>query len=732
MGRIIKGTINITLKSDLCAGSGYSYAGMIDSDSCYDEYGLPYIPARRLKGCIRESIEELLYTKYPPESHIVEKCFGKTGSDSGSSFMLGNAYITGYESIRADLEAHKSGDRPEYEPQVILGRFSHISGQTKMEKGVAEEGSLRYTRVVNRYSPVTGGELQFKAELLFDEDYSDLIKDGVRATRHIGLKRNRGLGNVSMELKSEDCEKASKRFIPEVKQLDDGRYCLSFAIRNSQPLMISGDSEDESLSYIPGQQILGLLAGRYLREGNSPDTEEFKALFLNGDVEYSNLYPFDGKSIYYPAPEYLNRLKKTKKYVYTIGSTLPDKDSLDKEFNYENGNQPKKLKGKYSAIKTDNRVSVMEVERDVVYHHSKQVSDNGEQGILYSMEVIKEGQVFAGHITSRSQESLNKVVKLLTQGDLSIGKSKTAQYGRCRLVEFETANTEVNEKISPQETLLVTFRSDAIIYNDYGLPTVYLDEVKDKVARELGITDCLQDDNSSEQYMSCISTKTLTGYLGVWNLRKPVVPAVKAGSYITYKIKPGANISLHKDNMVGERNLEGYGQVHLDNAKGFTYAGPVEDKIANDYQSLKPSKETVDLIRPVIYDQWLERKINRSMSDTKLNISNTAAGRMALMLKESLVEGKDPDDAFKLFAERICSFKTGNTRSEGEKLLKLLGSRKESWESGIDSQCYYLEDDQELTEALEHCGISVDEAEKKKRWDKYVMAILVNRKYEGR
>ena len=53
----------ITLKSDLCAGSGYSYAGIVDSDVCYDSYGFPYIAARRLKGCLREAAELIGFTK---------------------------------------------------------------------------------------------------------------------------------------------------------------------------------------------------------------------------------------------------------------------------------------------------------------------------------------------------------------------------------------------------------------------------------------------------------------------------------------------------------------------------------------------------------------------------------------------------------------------------------------------------------------------------------------------
>ena len=36
-----KGVLRITLRSDLCVGSGYSYAGIIDSDICYNENGIP-------------------------------------------------------------------------------------------------------------------------------------------------------------------------------------------------------------------------------------------------------------------------------------------------------------------------------------------------------------------------------------------------------------------------------------------------------------------------------------------------------------------------------------------------------------------------------------------------------------------------------------------------------------------------------------------------------------------
>ena len=51
--------ITIELLSDICIGSGESYNSVIDTDVTYDDYGLPYIPAKRIKGCIREAGLEL-------------------------------------------------------------------------------------------------------------------------------------------------------------------------------------------------------------------------------------------------------------------------------------------------------------------------------------------------------------------------------------------------------------------------------------------------------------------------------------------------------------------------------------------------------------------------------------------------------------------------------------------------------------------------------------------------
>ena len=42
--------IKIKLLSDLCTYSGETYNSVVDTDVAYDENGIPYIAAKRLRG----------------------------------------------------------------------------------------------------------------------------------------------------------------------------------------------------------------------------------------------------------------------------------------------------------------------------------------------------------------------------------------------------------------------------------------------------------------------------------------------------------------------------------------------------------------------------------------------------------------------------------------------------------------------------------------------------------
>lgn len=746
-----KGLIRITLKSDVCMGSGYSYAGIVDSDTCYDEIGIPFIPAKRLKGCLRESAETLLHRLYDDEK--IKEVFGEKGSKDSSDFFIDNGYIAEYWQVKASID--RLIRKRICSTQEILGRFARVTGQTAMENGVADPQSLRYTRIVNHYSPFDPNK---KEELVFYAGFScsdknlDMIKKCAMATRHIGLKRNRGLGNVKIEIVeiAEDTLQSDNLALLHCDDFGDGKTVISFVIENLQPLMMSKSAEDESINYIPGQQVLGYLAGRYLaEEGKNADDDEFKELFLKGETIISNLYPYDGENIYYPAPDYFNMLKKSKKIVSTLESNLPETGNIaDKEnYSHENGNRPKKLQGKFVALTADKKVLVHEVKKDVVYHHSHRnthTTENGkEEGILYGMEVIRKGQEFAGTIITSSNKA-DLVKDLLAGGQLRFGKSKSAQYGTCRLVECKKSLMNKQSSFVKGKDIVVTFLSDTIISDETGTPTVFYDKVRELVAEQIRIKD-----KETDEYNSGIQTTTATGYMGTWNLRRAAVPAIKAGSFLTYNLEAPLEGS---DFLIGERSLEGYGHVMISDAAAYKYEGKYEPEsseampgklvVLNDVQKNK----VAHLVLPVIYDRWLERRVNEAIDgNQKVDVSNSAAGRLLLMLRESVTEAKEEAKgngkksvaviyrkAYENFEERIKSIKSEEARKAGEKLLERIDIdtvENNTLSSGRKSSGRLCRDD-ELDNSL--ITLFDDKTEMIRRWPDFVLAVLTDRKYNGR
>ena len=840
-----KGIITIELRSDLCASSGYSFAGIIDSDVCYDEFGIPYIPARRLKGCMRQAFETILMSKYVGQnvayngqnamkdgvesratgSDITEQIFGKPGDygEQNGGLTIGNAYITGYNDLREQLRrANKNEKLKKYcSSEQVINRFSRVIGQTAMKDGVADHTSLRYTRVVSRISPITKENLCFEAEVsceLSDGTVNSvklLLEDIAKATRHIGLKRNRGMGNVRCSYTEQSVDENStsdnsmipleqKQDYVKTKVLMDNMVELSFAVRNIQPLMVSSMKEDESENYISGQQVLGLLASIYLKKkGNSADSPEFRKIFLGtGGTKFSNLYPYDGSRVYYPAPEYINRLKKdSKKYVFTLQRRLPEYDQSHKihpaeddkyEYDYTHGNQPKKLKGKFVSILDEGGhkvVRVYDVKKDIIYHHSHRnthLVEGREEGIIYTGEAIREGQMFAGSIIVNN-DYVETIKECLIGGDLYFGKSRSAQYGKCVLEDYEKLESEQrnegeddggsdNNDTENRKKVVVTLLSDlAVMDENRGYVVTREDVVKSvgsecfkkykwlsdagKTIQDAGSLGVPEKENGNpdctSKYMSIIQTGLVTGFSGIWGLRKHPIPVIKAGSCFVFELD--REYKGDCELWIGERNMDGLGHVRIDRADDFQYANhPVfhdetkDDEIELELGETNISESNSDdktqdcrkeqdgfkkLIAPIIIESIVEEKINQSLNKGTLNqITNSAAGRFKLMLMESVdkvktnksetdtdVEKLPKEIAWDQFNRRIESIKSDGARQSGEMLCRKI---KEQFRTKENIK----------TDDLELLGYDKDESYKmvEKRWTDYAMAIIVDRKYNGK
>lgn len=738
---ILCGRVKIELMSDLCVGSGYSYAGVVDADVSYDEYGIPFIPARRLKGCMREAAELVC----PDEA---EKLFGRSGDNGIKGMVLWNAYIEGYDSVAEELrEAANAGCKESSYllPQNILKMYTSIRAQTKIcrNTGVAERNSLRYTRVVGQYNPLKEKiPLCLYAKVEFEDIYEEQLNRVMKAVRNIGLNRNRGLGSVRCSLTDvREIRNLEER--PVSGEGGEGRICLSYVLRNREPLLMGSDNAEVSESYISGKSILGNLAGAYLRgKGRKAEDEAFKELFLDGSTIFTNVYltipPKAGREAaaqwpdYNPAPLYLNRLKKTRALVNRLGDNKSIPSERKAEYDTQNGNLPKKLKTHYVHEAEPNVFAIVEPEKEILYHNSR-------KELLYSLEAMKGGQYFKGKIyTNRKYAGV--VQELLENTRLSFGKSRTAQYGNCELAADITVENVGKKTISAEsgERIAAVMESDAIFLNEESGYTVRFEEVKELIGKQLGIPyEQLKDEGSILQMGEA------TGYNTTWNLRRPGIPVVKVGSVLVYTIKSGHSWrqSRQPDQLfVGERNLEGYGQAQIIKCCDMAYAPETLEKQSNMQEEKLSFNSCKPFLVRILTEQLLERLIFLYTTGySRLNLTASTVGRLNLMLQESLNEHRsNPEQAFWDFCTRIDSIKRTKEKEEAFRLLSviMMKDRKKEEAGKFELDIRKMTEDKNDSKLEEIKNLlklyTTDEEYRKKImsiWGKYMGNILTYHKY---
>ena len=147
----------VTLLSDTLIGSGNGFGATIDSDVVFDEYGLPYIPAKRIKGCLVDSYnkaEEMFIQSgilKDENGFAKQNTFGIQGQESPANVYFDNLYLKSYSEYRQWLEYL---NYKEYYPEFfhsssIIELMTSLRRQTTIENGVAKDTSLRTQRVLN-------------------------------------------------------------------------------------------------------------------------------------------------------------------------------------------------------------------------------------------------------------------------------------------------------------------------------------------------------------------------------------------------------------------------------------------------------------------------------------------------------------------------------------------------------------------------------------------------------
>jgi len=203
-------TLRITLLSDTLIGSGEGHGATVDSDVVFDELGIPYIPAKRVKGCLRDSLTGIFemftmaginaafdMTIHNGEFQAVRDLFGSKGMQDPAPVYFSDLTIPGYKENRMWLDHIMRRYPGTVSAEAVLNTFTDIRYQTSInEQGVAKDHSLRSSRVI-RKNEVFEGDIGIESESIDGEMLIALASENLRS---IGTKRTRGFGDVLCEL----------------------------------------------------------------------------------------------------------------------------------------------------------------------------------------------------------------------------------------------------------------------------------------------------------------------------------------------------------------------------------------------------------------------------------------------------------------------------------------------------------------------------------------------------
>ncbi|MFZ5518647.1 MAG: RAMP superfamily CRISPR-associated protein [Candidatus Zhuqueibacterota bacterium] len=205
---MIEYTLKLRLKSPALIGSGTGYGALIDVDVVYDDLGIPYIPAKRIKGCLLDSakdVEEMIKLAGIDMKLDIDKTFGEKGQQKEAPVYFENLVINQYDENTRWLKYFwKSKDYSGIlSKDVIIEMFTEERHQTAIaDDGIALKNSLRTMRLVRKNHEFYG------KIIIHDDSAQQVITNTLIAAcsnfRSFGAKRNKGLGEVECELFDKD------------------------------------------------------------------------------------------------------------------------------------------------------------------------------------------------------------------------------------------------------------------------------------------------------------------------------------------------------------------------------------------------------------------------------------------------------------------------------------------------------------------------------------------------
>ena len=604
--------IELKLLSDTCATSGLGAFGGVDTDIAIDEYGLPIIPAKRLKGCLREEGIEIV-SVLPQYEDVFFELFGKPGDAVSGSLRISNGELTDAEALKDEIKS-----KP-YSPKQVTELFTSLRTGTAM-KGTGiirqtDDNTLRVTRVVEAMFASKENTFSFNVEKLDGEEFKFLDKC-CRSLRGIGTNRTRGLGEIQCELiDGYNEERVSGEFT--INNIDKAMF-VHYTLTLTSPVIISALNGrlEECEESIPGSYMLGVFASAWTKTNkdcSEPHKDpDFRRLFLEGGVKFLSAYPASDENLsktLYPSPRCIRTDKDGSRAIDCCAEDAPDEYS-------------KTIKGF-----ARNELHLSRVKKVVSAHHARPYDKaighalkNGSlsEGAFYSYDSLAEGQIFMGTIVG--SESDLEIICKLARKHVHIGKSRTAQYGNAEFAwkEYSPLRPSIIT-INCGEKFRAVFRSPVVLTDKSGTASINPNVLAQMFGNYIEI-----------EKVFCAS-KTIGGYNSKWLLPRTQVQALAAGSVIVFKNNGQSSIELFNEQFVGQRTNEGFGHISLEELPELAAVNirPVTQKMASIAGSSSVLLE--NHIKKQKARAWIQRSVIIA-AEKQGNVRKSQLGRLRTRL----------------------------------------------------------------------------------------------------
>ena len=405
-----------------------------------------------------------------------------------------------------------------------------------------------------------------------------------------------------------------------------------------EPLVLTDGSAESmshrTLDYIPGNKLLGAMAGRWIRfhrdDGVPDDSPEFRSLFLNGGVEWGHALPMAGSEHTVPVPV---SYQKVKNHHGLPQMTAPDasdcrvfnmaaagSESDLKELarkcgcNMKSQNllaevlrkkklldsveilKPKKLPagfmGKESLVQPS-------VERRFDMHVAIGSNRVAADGLLYGYSAVCSGTRFCSEILVHggNEDAVGALVKVGVS--FQVGHSRSAGYGTVRIVETEwhevSEHREAGAKGSGWLYLLSGF-----------VPLHSWEDPLDSLEREIG-ADAPGFKFDRDQIFC--RRGVLSSFNSLLKLPRRDRRLIDAGSVLKFECDGPFMLSPS----YGGSRAEGYGRVEVDPAF-VTCIAPLETAKPHESSSDKSAKvaaSKMTLSATAMVRAWRLRSLER-------------------------------------------------------------------------------------------------------------------------